>query len=132
MRKPTTRHKPPSRIRYEQSHPVVSCRIPKADYDLLKQRLKELNISFATFVKDALGRLEIKLSDIEEARNEGYNKGYKLGYNKAMKDYQIWYHCSVCGERMNMKPNDEDHKEMIHYMREHGWRHAKCPEKQKR
>ncbi|MCL0056692.1 hypothetical protein M1N81_03970 [Dehalococcoidia bacterium] len=51
MRRATTRHKPPSRIRYEQSHPVLSCRLSKVDYDLLKQRLEKLKISFATFVK---------------------------------------------------------------------------------
>ena len=126
MRRATTRRKPPSRIRYEQNHPVLACRLHKTDYDLLKQRLEELKISFATFVKDALGRLEIKLSDIEKAKDEGYSQGYNKGYNKAKKEYQIWYYCSVCGERLNMNPNDEDHKKMIQYMREHGWRHAKC------
>lgn len=126
MRRPTTKHKPPSRIRYEQSHPVLSCRISKTDYDLLKQRLGELGISFATFVKNALGVLELKLTDIEEARKEGYNQGYNKGYNKAQKDHQIWYYCYVCNERINMKPNDPDHKAMIEYMHGNRWRHAKC------
>ena len=107
---------------------MLACRLPKADYDLLKQRLKELNISFATFVKDALGRLEIKMIDIDKARNEGLEQGY----DEAMNDYQIWYYCDVCGERIDMFPNDEDHKAMIQYMREHGWGHTECHEKRKR
>ena len=122
MRRPTTRHKPPSRIRYEQNHPVVSCRISKADYDLLKQRLGELGISFATFVKNALGVLELKLSDIEGARKEGYNKGY----DKAKKDHQLWFTCSVCHKRANIPPNSECHKTISKYLTEHGWRHGDC------
>ena len=49
-------HKPPSRIRYEQSHPTVSCRLDKDTHALLKQRLEDLGgVSFADFVKDSLG-----------------------------------------------------------------------------
>ena len=127
MRRTTTKRKPPSRIRYEENHPVLSCRIPQADYDLLKQRLKELNISFATFVKNALERLEIKMTDIDEAKNEGY----KQGYEQAQKDHQIWYYCNVCQERINISPNGESHKALIQYLKEHGWGHVSCHEKEK-
>ena len=126
MKKTTTKHKPPSRIKYEENHPVISCRLSKADYDLLKQRLEELNISFATFVKDALGRLELKMPSIDEAWSKGYDEGYKYGYNKAKKEHQIWYYCNVCRERIDIRPNSEAHKDMIQYMREHGWGHVKC------
>ena len=127
MRRTTTKRKPPSRIRYEESHPVLSCRIPQADYDLLKQRLKELNISFATFVKNALERLEIKMTDIDEAKNEGY----KQGYEQAKKDHQIWYYCNVCQERINVTPNGKSHEAIIQYMKEKRWGHAECHEKEK-
>ena len=123
----TTRRKPPSRIRYEESHPVVSCRIPKADYDLLKQRLDERGISFATFVKEALGCLEAKLTPIDQARAEGYEQGYK----QATEDHQIWYHCKICQGRINIFPNSESHKAIIQYMNEKGWSHTKCHEKEK-
>jgi len=46
-------HTPPARVRYEQSHRTVSCRLDKDTYDLLKQRLEDLGgVSFADFVKD--------------------------------------------------------------------------------
>ena len=125
MRRATTRHKPPSRIRYEQSHPVLSCRLSKVDYDLLKQRLEKLKISFATFVKDALGRLEIKMSDIEEARDEGYSQGY----NQAKEEYQIWYYCYFCREQISIDPNSKSHKAILRYMHEHKWGHTSCHEK---
>jgi len=51
-------HIPPARLRYEESHPTISCRLSKDEYDLLKQRLGDL--SFADFVKDSLGLLQLK------------------------------------------------------------------------
>ena len=125
MKKTTTRHKPPSRIRYEESHPVMSCRLPKADFDLLKQRLEELKVSFATFVKDALGRLEITTKEIKD---EAYNQGY----NRAKEEHQIWYNCCICRKRIYISPNGESHKAIRQYMQEHRWGHANCHEKQKK
>ena len=116
-------HKPPARIRYEQSHPTVSCRLDKDTHDLLKQRLDDLGgVSFADFVKDSLGLLQLKMPDVEEIKKKAWDEGH----NRAKKDYQIWYLCSVCGERIDMKPNSDPHKAMIGYMKEHGWAHAKC------
>jgi len=61
--------KPPARIRYEQSHPTVSFRLSRDIYDLLKQRLDDLGgISFADFVKDSLGLLQLKIPDTEEIK----------------------------------------------------------------
>jgi len=111
-------HKPPSRVRYEQSHPTVSCRLDKDEYDLLKQRLEDLGVSFAAFVKDSLGLLQIKMPDIDEARGEGYNQ--------AVEDYQIWYYCAVCRKRIDIKPNSDSHKAIIGYMKDKGWAHASC------
>ncbi len=51
-----TTHKPPARIRYEESLPTVSCRLDIDTYDLLKQRFEDLGgASFADFVKESLG-----------------------------------------------------------------------------
>ncbi|MBA7467588.1 hypothetical protein ES707_02809 [subsurface metagenome] len=112
-------HKPPSRIRYEQSHPNVTCRLDKDTHNLLKQRLEDLGgVSFADFVKDSLGLLQLKMPDIDEARGEGYNQ--------AEEDYAIWYYCAVCGKRIDMSPNGNGHKAMIGYMKEHGWGHSTC------
>lgn len=120
-----TIHKPPSRARYEQSHPTVSCRVSRDTYILLKQRLEDLGgVSFADFVKDALGLLELKMPDIEELKHTAAGEGY----DQAMKDYQIWYYCAVCGKRINIVPNGNDHKAIIGYMEEHRWGHASCHE----
>ena len=115
-------HKPPARIRYEQSHPTVSCRVSRDVYDLLKQRLEDLGVSFADFVKDSLGLLQLKMPDIEEIKDTAWSKGY----DEAEEGYRIWYYCAVCGKRIEMSPNDDDHKAMIGYMKEHRWGHASC------
>jgi hypothetical protein len=118
-----TRHKPPARVRYEESHPTVSCRLDRDTYTLLKQRLEDLGgVSFADFVKDSLGLLQLKIPDIEEIRDTAWNEGYE----EAEKEYQIWYYCAVCGERIDMEPNSDSHKAMIGYMKEHGWGHRSC------
>ncbi len=115
--------KPPARIRYEQSHPTLSCRLDRDTYTLLKQRLEDLGgVSFAEFVKDSLGLQQLKMPNIEEIKERAWDEGY----NQAVEDCQIWYFCSVCGKRMKMSPNDDDHKAMIGYMKEHGWRHKSC------
>jgi len=115
--------KPPARIKYEQSHPTVSCRLDRDAHDLLKQRLEDLGgVSFADFVKDSLGLLQLRIPDIEEIRETAWGEGY----DQAEKEYQIWYYCNVCGERMDMSPNDDDHKAMIGLMKEHGWGHKSC------
>jgi len=116
-------HKPPAQVRYEQSHPTVSFRLSRDVYDLLKQRLEDLGgISFADFVKDSLGLLQLKMPDIKEIKETAWGDGYA----QAVEDCEIWYFCNVCGERMEMSPNDDDHKAMIGYMKEHGWGHPSC------
>ena len=103
----------------------MSCRLDKDTHALLKQRLEDLGgVSFADFVKDSLGLLQLKMPDVEEIKEMAYDEGY----NQASEYCQIWYYCAVCGKRIDMSPNDNDHKAMIGYMEEHGWGHASCHE----
>lgn len=115
--------KPPARVRYEQSHPTVSCRLSKDEYELLKQRLDDLGgVSFAQFVKDSLGLLQLKIPETREIKE----KARMAGYDQGRKDHQIWYCCAMCRERIDVAPNSESHKAMIGYMRERGWGHTSC------
>jgi hypothetical protein len=101
----------------------LSCRLDKDTHDLLKQRLEDLGgVSFANFVKDALGIQQAKMPDIEEIKEQAGHEGYEQATEKC----QIWYYCAVCRKRIDMSPNGNDHKAMIGYMKEHGWRHGNC------
>jgi len=94
----------------------MSRRVDKDTHDLLKQRLEDLGgVSFADFVKESLGLLELKIPDIEEIGQRAWSEGY----DEAEKGYQLWYCCAVCRERIDMEPNSESHKAMIGYMKEH-------------
>ena len=116
-------HKPPARVRYEQSHPVVSCRLSRDEYELLKQRLDDLGgVSFADFVKDSLGLLQLKVPETGEMKE----KARMSGYDQGKREHQIWYFCDVCGKRINMSPGGNDHKAMIGFMKERGWQHDEC------
>ena len=124
MRRPY--HKPPSRVRYEKSHPTVSCRLNQETYDSLKQRLVELgDVSVADFVKDALGRLQLKMpkpEDIERVREEGKREGY----SQATKEWRIWYYCNICKKKATVKPNSVDHHRIIDFARKNYWAHESC------
>jgi len=123
-RKTKAAHKPPARVRYEQSHPVVSCRLSRDGYDLLKQRLDDLGgVSFADFVEDSLGILQLRVPETKEIKENAR----RTGYDQGKKEYEIWYYCSVCGKRVNMLPEGDDHRAMMTYMKEKGWRHGQCP-----
>lgn len=120
--KAKTTHKPPARVRYEQSHPTVSCRISRDTYVLLNQRLQDLGVSFADFVKDSLGLLQLKMPDVEKIKETARAEGY----DQAKKDHRIWYFCNVCRKPIYVLPNSESHKAIIGYMKENRWAHATC------
>jgi len=113
-------HKPPARIRCEQSHPTVSFRLDRDTHTLLKQRLEDMGgVSFADFVKESLGLIHTDIQEIKES-------AFSEGYIQAEEECQIWYFCAVCGKRIDMSPNSDSHKAMIGYMKEHRWAHKSC------
>ena len=74
------RHKPPSRVRYEQAHPTVALRLTLELKERLKQHLEARGISAATFVKEALGAHPIDTVDLAKVRRQEYETGYREGY----------------------------------------------------
>lgn len=109
--------KPPSRVRYEKSHPVVSARLRIDHYKKLKKILETEEKSFAQFLRDA----------IEKSETE-YSNAYELGYYNGTEDSEIWFCCNICGEKIPIIPNSESHKALMQYMDEHGWGHISCHE----
>lgn len=81
-------HEPPSRRRYDEAHPVVSFRVSREDYALLKETLAKNEKSIGQFFREALGK-ERKSTDA--ALSESYSEGYGQGYSEACeeRDYQI-------------------------------------------
>ena len=115
-------HKPPARVRYEQSHPTVSFRLPRDLYDQLKEGLANREVTFADFVKEALDAQQFKMPDIARIKRLAHDKGYR----EAKEKYQIWCFCAGCRERINITPNSNIHNAVIRLLREAGWGHEAC------
>jgi predicted CopG family antitoxin len=121
------RRKAPSRIRYEQSHPTISCRVPREVYDKLRAVKDREGKSFADILKIGLGILEAWVREEREVMKKGHAEGYRKGYAEAERLYEVTYPCSVCGKTLVVTSRDE--KEAIkEYMQEHGWGHRACHE----
>ena len=92
-----SRHKPPSRIRYEKNNPVVSFRTKKEWYNEFKAFLEEQGWNIGDFFRVAFKKQ--KTNYIEAHRlgyNKGHKEGYKEGYEKGKKDWRIWLFCKTC------------------------------------
>jgi hypothetical protein len=116
---------PPSRARYDEAHPTVSCRVSKDLYDELETISKKEGKSLADILKIGLGRLEEKAADCENARNEGIYEGYMVGFSEAKKAFKVMYPCIVCGEMITVSTVEEK-EAIMQYMVEHNWGHHSC------
>lgn len=117
----------PSRVRYEQAHPTVSCRVPQKVYDRLRAVKETEGRSFTDILKVGLGLLEVRAKAEAEIRKQGHAEGYKRGYAEAEGTYKVIYHCNVC--RKVVAVTSTNAKEAIkQYMEEQGWGHKECHE----
>ena len=83
----SAKRKAPSRTRYEQGHPTVSCRIPKELYERLRAVKDAEGKSFADILKIGLGMLEVQAKGEAEVRKQGHEAGYRIGYAEAERLY---------------------------------------------
>ena len=109
------KNRPPSRIRYEQTHPVIAIRVDMETEARLRALAEDSGKSLTTLIKENPGLQE-----------DEYTGAWSKGHDEGTKEHQIWYYCAVCGKRINMTPSGNDHKALISYMKEHGWRHHAC------
>ena len=114
-----SKHKPPSRIRYEKSHPVVSFRIKKEWYDELKTFLENRGITIADFFQIALKK---QTEDYENAKTESYDFGVRDGAKFDLP-------CCECGEPMCFSLDEPEVKKVLEEAFKN-WRHINCREKE--
>ena len=117
---------PPSRIRYEQSHPIISCRVSREIYDRLVEAKEAEDKSFADILKIGLGKQEVQSKKILEAKTKGMDEGYKQGYDAAELLYKVTYKCRKCGQAVEVT-SEAGKKAIRVYMQKNGWVHTKCP-----
>jgi len=107
-------HKPPSKIRYDESHPTVSVRVTRELYDQLKELREESGKSLGDILREAL-----------KLQAPSVKKAYQRGYEAAKNEFAIFYKCSVCGGNLTVT-SEQAKAAVAQYMREHGWGHSKC------
>ena len=112
------RHIPPSRVRYEEKNPTVSCRVSRLLYNRLKVLRAQGNNSLGDMLREAL---EAQHPETDRA----FLKGYHEGHDDAEKIYRLYYQCSVCNAPLAL--DDEPGKRSAaRYMTQNGWGHKTC------
>lgn len=109
------RHQPPSRIRYNRTHPTVSIRVSADLYDKLKDLREKSGKSLGDILREALRK-----------QAPTVQKAFENGYSKAREEFGVTYACSACGRLMQVRSLDEK-RAIADYMRNYGWRHVSCP-----
>ena len=94
MRK-TARHISPSRVRYEQAHPTVSCRVPMDIHKRLVVVKEAEGKNFTDILKIGLGILEVRTEGKASIQKQAHAKGYQKGYAEAERLYKVTYACTV-------------------------------------
>jgi hypothetical protein len=117
--------KMPSRIKYEQAHPVRSLRIPKVLDDKLREIQEKENVSLLDILKAGAGLFEVKIRAEEEIRKNAYQEGHFKGFTLAQSLYKVTFPCSVCGETMQV--NTKEIKEAVReFLIANRWGHSDC------
>jgi len=106
--------KPPSKIRYDQSHPTVSIRVTRALYDQLKDLREHSGKSLGDILREAL-----------EQQTPSTKMAYQLGHNAAKREFAVHYKCTVCGGNLTVA-SAEVKQAIARYMRDNGWGHSAC------
>ena len=52
-------------------------------------------------------------------------------FQDARKQYEIYYYCCICKEKITVVPNSPSHHAIVKHMNENRWGHSSCHEKMK-
>jgi flagellar biosynthesis/type III secretory pathway protein FliH len=130
------KHKPPSRIRYEENNPVWSVRMPKEWIEELEAELEVNGQSRRDFLgialeKQSLNAEKIRVAWRKKGESQGYEDGLKKGkdkgYNEGMNEWAIWVQCFKCYKQLFIIRDSPDHKYIIE-MVQGDLKHSQCPE----
>ena len=131
------RRTPPSRLRYEASHPTVTVRVTRELYDQLQTLRNQANFSYAEILKTGMDKLEPTAEKAyqrglqdgrEKGRKEGHGDGVKKGWDWAVGMYAVPYYCSRCGRKHLAIASDEERASAAELMYEAGWHDPDCEE----
>ena len=111
---PKKKYQSPAKIKYDNSHPIVSFRSTPDLEKKLDEIKKMSDKSVADIFKEAVGLQAPSTKD-----------AYEKAYLMAKYTYLVTYRCSVCGEIIEIDTPGEK-KAVAQYMKENNWGHNKC------
>lgn len=112
------RHVPPSRLRYESSHPTVSARVSKRLFREIKALKERSGKSVADVLREALATQA-------PSAKEAFDRGFKRGSRETERRFRVDYRCSQCGGTITVTTAEEK-RAAAEAMRERGWAHSTC------
>ena len=120
--------KSPSRIRYEERHPTVSCRVTMDVHKRIEEVKAREGRNLLDIIKKGLGVSDtqeegeyVVPEDIEQSI---FDEGFNAGFSDGEKTYKVTFHCCVCGGIIKLMEDDEKIT-AGHYMEQNNWGHSK-------
>ena len=120
------KHIPPSRKRYEESHPAVSARVSREFYEKLNEIREKTGKSFADMLKEG-ARLQEPIT--KKAYDRGYKAGYNAGKRAGINEGKRVYlgSCSICHEILYWDlARDKDMNLVARAITQAGYVHNRC------
>jgi hypothetical protein len=111
---PVKNHYPPSRIKYNQTHPTITVRVNAELASQLKEIKKTSGKSIGDILREAVGT---------QKRSTG--QSYNIGYAEAKATYLVTFRCHKCNAILEVN-SDECKKAAGTFLTEHGWSHQTC------
>lgn len=124
MSKKKVNRKPPSRIKYDENHPVICFRATPAMVARLQEVKRSSGVSNADVIMAGLGMFEVVMRDEEELLRQGRKEGIEMG----RKLYGISPRCTICWEPMVITSPDW-RKLAAQSLEDRGIVHADCLKK---
>ena len=126
MKRKSNTSKPPSRVRYEQTHPTISMRVSRELYD----RLNAVRISEGKSWGDVWREgLKVQQRTANRAYNRGLNDGLGRGREEgeatARAKYLVTYRCSGCGGSIELSFGNA-RAAAREYLELQRWGHLRC------
>ena len=126
MKRKANKSKPPSRVRYEQTHPTISMRVSRELYDRLDAVRIGEGKSWGDVWREAL---KVQQRTANRAYNRGLNDGLARGREEgeatAKAKYLVTFRCSGCGGPTEVS-SDNVRAAVREYLEQQRWGHSRC------
>jgi hypothetical protein len=111
------KRQPPSRVKYDKSHPVVSIRVSREMYEEIKSLQDIGGKSLGDILREALDKQEV-ITDT----------AYKNGFNIAKFLFGITFKCNIC--KQSIMVQDKNLKDsIVDFLESNGCGHSSCHER---